>query len=108
MLETISPTTPFLRLRAGRLARRRVTIAAVTAPAAKPVAASAAACLAGSGAGRSVLQHPRVIGDDGKPVDDLDHLFVFRRRLGVVLFGHARHSMTHHPDASRLPGKSPA
>ena len=121
LLETISPTTPFLRLRAarGRLARRRVTTAAVTAPAAKPVAASAAACRAGQRRGRAGLQHPRVVRDDGKAVDHLDRLFfVFRGQLTVVLFGHARHSMTHAgrrplsarcgPGASRTRGPSTA
>ena len=76
MLETISPSAPFLRLRrrAGRVARRRDTTATVTAPAAKPVAASAAAWRAGSGAGDGRLEHARLVGDDGQAVDHLDHL----------------------------------
>ena len=81
MLATISPTAPFLRLRrrAGRVARRRETTATVTAPAAKPVAASAAAWRAGSGAVTRGLEHARLGGHDGQAVehlDDLDDLFL--------------------------------
>ena len=93
MLETISPIAPFLRLRrrAGRVARRRETTATVTAPAAKPVAASAAAWRAGSARREGGLEHARLVRHDGQAVDhfdDLDDLFLLGGGLALGLLGH--------------------
>ena len=77
-----------------------VTTATVAAPAAKPVAASAAACRAGSGARRAGSSTRVWFATTGRPSTTSTPPRL-QATLAVVLVGHARHSMTHRSRRSR-------